>query len=137
MNEKQEIADRLREEILLRYGSIKEFSKAIGKTQQFVNVYVSGINAPGPKMRRLLREVGLDVPYIMTGRRGEEPGDEKKELKAIRVLMTEKGIKNAAELRRRLDRDEALARMLGPEVYKTIVKAAVMRDKRAKYRSRK
>ena len=137
MNEKREIAARLREEILRVHGSIKTFSDAAGKTQQYVNIYLSGINAPGPKVRELLQKAGLDVPYIMTGRRKEETGSERKALKEIKALLDEKGIRNAVELRQRLEAEEVLVRMLGPEVYSTIMRAAVARDRRTKYQSKK
>ena len=137
MNEKGQIATRLREEILRRFGSIKAFSEAIGKTQQYVNVYLSGINSPGPKVRSLLEKAGLDVPFVMTGRREVETGIELKALGEIKALMSEKGIRNADELRKRLEKEEAVMRMLGRDAYTMIVKAAVMRDRRASYKSRK
>ncbi|MBI2619397.1 MAG: hypothetical protein HYW57_04895 [Ignavibacteriales bacterium] len=137
MTEKKEISKRLREEVLTRYGSIKALAGEIGKSQQYLNIYLSGINAPGPKVRELLRRAGLDVPYIMTGRREQEGGAEQKEVQRIRALMKEKGIRNANELRQRLDREESLARMLGPDVYSTFLQAAVLREKRVKYESRR
>ena len=137
MNEKQDIAARLRDEILKKFGSIKAFSQAIGRTQQYVNIYVSGINSPGPKVRDLLEKAGLDVPFIMTGRRDVETGSERKELNKIKALMSEKGIRNVVELRKRLEKEEALMRMLGRDVYTMIVKAAAMRDRRSTYRSAK
>jgi hypothetical protein len=137
VNEKQDIAARLRDEILKKFGSIKAFSQAIGRTQQYVNIYVSGINSPGPKVRDLLEKAGLDVPFIMTGRRDVETGSERKELNKIKALMSEKGIRNVVELRKRLEKEEALMRMLGRDVYTMIVKAAAMRDRRSTYRSAK
>lgn len=137
VNEKQNIAGRLREEILRKFGSIKAFSEAIGKTQQYVNVYLSGINSPGPKVRNLLEMAGLDVAFVMTGRREEETSSEQKELREIRAVLIEKGIRNAGELRQRLEKQEALTRLLGQEAYTMIIKAAVMRDRRAKYKSGK
>jgi transcriptional regulator with XRE-family HTH domain len=135
VDEKGQIATRLREEILRKYGSIKAFSEAIGKTQQYVNVYLSGINSPGPKVRNLLERAGLDVPFIMTGRREVETGSERREFGEIKAVMSEKGIKNADELRQRLEKEEALMRMLGRDVYTMILKAAAMRDRRASYKS--
>lgn len=137
MEEKQNIAARLREEILRKFGSIKAFSEAIGKTQQYVNVYLSGINSPGPKVRNLLERAGLDVAFVMTGRREAETSSERKELREIRAVMSEMGIRTAGELRQRLVKEEALMRMLGPDAYSMIVKAAALRDKRATYRSGK
>jgi hypothetical protein len=136
VNEKREIAARLREEIIRVHGSIKTFSDEIGKSQQYVNVYLSGINAPGPKVRQLLRKAGLDVPYVMTGRR-EGTRAELKALGDIKALLEEKGIRSAGELRQKLEQEEALARLLGAEAYSTIVRAAVAREKRSKYETKK
>ena len=99
MNEKTEIAARLREEALARFGSIKAFGEAVQKNQQYLNVYLSGINSPGPKVRRLLEKAGLDVAYIMSGRRGKEVANESHETHQVLQLMKEKGIRTVEELR--------------------------------------
>ncbi|GJQ21212.1 MAG: hypothetical protein HBSIN02_15670 [Bacteroidia bacterium] len=133
MSEKEDISRRLREEIKRQYGTMKALADAIGRTVQYVNVYASGVNAPGPKVRELLRNAGLDVAYIMTGRR-EGPSDSTQgEVKRIINLLDEKGIRTVRELRKRLEREEAVQRMLGPDVYQTIVQAASIRDKKEKY----
>jgi transcriptional regulator with XRE-family HTH domain len=136
VDEKEEISVRLREEIQRRYGTMKALADAIGRSLQYVNIYASGINSPGPKVRELLRKAGLDVAYIMTGRRREESPD-RQNMKKIMQLLEEKGIRNVGELRRRLEQEEALARMLGPDLYSTIIQAAVLREKKQKYSSRK
>ena len=137
MNEKDKIAERLREEVLARFGSIKAFSESIGKTQQYVNIYLSGINAPGPKLRQILAKSGLDVPYVMTGRRGEAEGEDTKEFRRLKALMAEKGIRTTGELRHKLESAEAIARMLGPELYTTVLKAAAAKEKRVRYGKKK
>lgn len=116
---------------------MKGLAEAIGRSVQYVNIYASGINAPGPKVRGLLRKAGLDVDYILTGRR-EEPSDStRREVHRIMNLLDEKGIRNVRELRQRLEREEALERMLGPDVYHSIVQAATLRERREKYEGRK
>ncbi len=86
-------------------------------------------------MRKMLEKTGLDVPFIMTGRREAESGSDRKEFREIQALMSEKGIRSADELRQRLEKEDALVRMLGHDAYAMIVKAAVMRDKRVNYKS--
>lgn len=136
INEKEEISTRLREEIRRTYGTMKALADAIGRSQQYVNIYASGINAPGPKVRELLRSAGLDVAYVMTGRR-EEGGAGRRETERILKVLRDMGIRNAGELRKRLEREESLARALGPDLYKTIVQAAILRDKKEKYELKK
>lgn len=138
MNEKSEIAARLREEVLSKFRSIKAFAEAIQKSPQFVNIYLSGINAPGGKFRRLLEKGGLDVAYIMSGRRGAKEAEEvRSEAEQILRLMKEKGIKSADELRARLEREERIERIFGSEVYSAFLEAAVVKEKRMKYNPRK
>jgi len=137
VNEKNEIAARLREEALAQFGSIKAFAEAVEKTPQYLNVYLSGINAPGPKVRRLLEKVGLDVAYIMSGRRGKERGADMVESDRIFALMKEKGIKTAEELRERLDREETILRLLGSDVYSAFLEAATLKEKHIKYEPKK
>jgi transcriptional regulator with XRE-family HTH domain len=137
VSEKEDISRRLREEIKRQYGTMKALADAIGRTVQYVNVYVSGVNAPGPKVRELLKNAGLDVAYIMTGRREEPTDSTRREVNRIMSLLDEKGIRTVRELRQRLEREEALQRMLGPDVYQTIVQAASLRDKKEKYALRK
>ena len=91
MNEKAEIASRLREEALARFGSIKAFGEALQKNQQYLNVYLSGINSPGPKVRRLLEKAGLDVAYIMSGRRGREVTNDSHETHQVPSVDERKG----------------------------------------------
>lgn len=133
MDEKNEIAARLREEALARFGSIKAFAEAVEKTPQYLNVYLSGINAPGPKVRRLLEKAGLDVPYIMSGRRGKELTTAASETDQIFQLMKEKGIRTAEELRVRLEREERILRLLGSDVYSAFLEVAMLKEKNVKY----
>lgn len=137
MSEKVQISARLREEVISHYGSLKAFSDAIGKSQQYLNIYLSGINAPGPKVRELLRKAGLDVPYIMTGRREGEIGSTQDELRQIRSLMKEKGIRTVDQLREVLEREETLRHMLGPDVYSTFLQVALIQEQRVKYMAKK
>ena len=133
MNEKTEIAARLREEALARFGSIKAFGEAVQKNQQYLNVYLSGINSPGPKVRRLLEKAGLDVAYIMSGRRGKEVTNESREIHQVLQLMKEKGIKTVEELRERLEREETIKRLLGSDVYSAFLEIAIVKEKQIKY----
>ncbi|MGA7161470.1 MAG: hypothetical protein WBZ48_10740 [Bacteroidota bacterium] len=137
MNEKTEIAARLREEALARFGSIKAFAEAVQKNQQYLNVYLSGINSPGPKVRSLLVKAGLDVAYIMSGRRGKEPTNETRQTNQVLQLMKEKGIRTVEELRERLDRDETIQRLLGSDVYSAFLEIATVKEKQIKYISGK
>lgn len=135
MSEKTEIAARLREEALARFGSIKAFAEAVQKNQQYLNVYLSGINSPGPKVRRLLEKAGLDVAYIMSGRRGKEVANESTD--QLLQLMKEKGIRTVEELRERLEREETIKRLLGSNVYSAFLEIAVVKEKQIKYTPKK
>ena len=135
MNEKTEIAARLREEALARFGSIKAFAEAVQKNQQYLNVYLSGVNSPGPKVRRLLEKAGLDVAYIMSGRKGKEVTNES--TSQVLQLMKEKGIRTVEELRERLEREETIKRLLGSDVYSAFLEIAVVKEKQIKYISKK
>ncbi|MGA9406493.1 MAG: hypothetical protein WBW71_05095 [Bacteroidota bacterium] len=135
MSEKTEIAARLREEALARFGSIKAFAEAVQKNQQYLNVYLSGINSPGPKVRRLLEKAGLDVAYIMSGRRGKEVANESTD--QLLQLMKEKGIRTVEELRERLEREETIKRLLGSDVYSAFLEIAVVKEKQIKYTPKK
>jgi hypothetical protein len=137
VNEKTEIAARLREEALARYGSIKAFGDAVQKNQQYLNVYLAGINSPGPKVRRLLEKAGLDVAYIMSGRRGKEVTSEPHETNQVLQLMKEKGIRTVEELRERLEREETIKRLLGSDVYSAFLEIAVVKEKQTKYSTKK
>ncbi len=137
MNEKTEIATRLREEALARFGSIKAFGDAVQKNQQYLNVYLAGINSPGPKVRRLLEKAGLDVAYIMSGRRGKEVTSEPHETNQVLQLMKEKGIRTVEELRERLEREETIKRLLGSDVYSAFLEIAVVKEKQTKYSPKK
>jgi hypothetical protein len=137
VNEKTEIAARLREEALARFGSIKAFSDAVQKNQQYLNVYLAGINSPGPKVRRLLEKAGLDVAYIMSGRRGKEVPNESHETHQVLQLMKEKGIRTVEELRERLEREETIKRLLGSEVYSAFLEIALVKEKQIKYLPKK
>ena len=137
MNEKTEIATRLREEALAKFGSIKSFAEAVQKTPQYLNVYLSGINAPGPKLRRLLEKAGLDVAYIMSGRKERETADMANETRKIFQLMKEKGIGTVEELRERLEREEKIQRLFGSDIYSTFLEVAVVKEKRMNYEAKK
>ena len=137
MGEKAEIAARLREEAITRYGSFKALADAVQKNQQYLNVYLSGINSPGPKFRRLLEKAGLDVAYIMSGRRGDEAADESRDMLQILQLMKDKGIKTVEELRERLERDEMMKRILGTEGYSALLEIVAVKEKQVKYTSKK
>jgi len=137
VNEKTEIATRLREEALARFGSIKAFGDAVQKNQQYLNVYLAGINSPGPKVRRLLEKAGLDVAYIMSGRRGKEVTSEPHETNQVLQLMKEKGIRTVEELRERLEREETIKRLLGSDVYSAFLEIAVVKEKQTKYSPKK
>jgi hypothetical protein len=137
VSEKTEIGARLREEALAKFGSIKALADAVEKTPQYLNVYLSGINAPGPKVRRLLQKAGLDVAYIMTGRRGESAAGSEDETNKVLEVMREKGIKTVEELRGRLEREEMVRRLLGADAYSAFIEAAVVREKQAQYEGKK
>ena len=126
------------EEVLAKFSSIKAFAEAIQKSPQFVNVYLSGINAPGAKFRRLLEKGGLDVAYIMSGRRGGKDAEEaRSEAQRILRLIKEKGITSADELRARLEREETIQRLFGSEVYSAFLEAVVVKEKQLKYNPKK
>jgi transcriptional regulator with XRE-family HTH domain len=137
VDEKRQIARRLREEALAKFGSIKALAESIGKTPQYLNVYLSGVNAPGPKMRRILEKAGLDVAYIMTGRRGI-PTPATEDLAAqVMELMEELGIESVEELRERLEEAERLRHLLGADAYSTMLDVASVKEQRGKYPAKK
>jgi len=137
VSEKAEIAARLREEAVARYGSIKGLADAVQKNQQYLNVYLSGINSPGPKFRRLLEKAGLDVAYIMSGRREKDAADGSRDMLQILQLMKDKGIRTVEELRERLERDEMMKRILGADVYSAFLEIVAVKEKQIKYAPRK
>lgn len=63
-----EIANRLREYAISKFGSLKGLADALGKTSQYMNIYYSGINSPGAKLRKELERLGCDTDWLMTGR---------------------------------------------------------------------
>jgi hypothetical protein len=137
VNEKSEIAARLRKEALAKFGSLKTFSEAVQKTPQYLNVYLSGINAPGPKLRRLLEKAGLDVAYIMSGRKESETTDTANEARQIFQLMKEKGIGTVEDLRERLEREERIQRLFGSDIYSAFLEVAVVKEKQMNYETKK
>jgi hypothetical protein len=137
VNEKNEIAARLRKEALAKFGSIKTFAEAVQKTPQYLNIYLSGINAPGPKLRRLLEKAGLDVAYIMSGRKESETTDTANETRQIFQLMKEKGIGTVEDLRQRLEREERIQRLFGSDIYSAFLDVAFVKEKQMNYETKK
>lgn len=60
--------ERLRQFAEKRYGSVYKLSKQLGITPSSLHQYVSGRRQLGNKMQNRLRELGVDVEFIMTGK---------------------------------------------------------------------
>lgn len=74
-----EMAERFRQVIKEQFGTQIALARAIGvKDGSYLTPYVTGRSMIGGILRKKLEDVGIDVDYIMTGRKeplalGEEP----------------------------------------------------------------
>ncbi|WP_157098418.1 helix-turn-helix transcriptional regulator [Chlorobaculum limnaeum] len=77
-----EMAERFRQVIKEQFGTQIALAKAIGvKDGSYLTPYVTGRSMIGGILRKKLEGVGIDVDYIMTGRKevlalGEEPAEQ-------------------------------------------------------------
>ena len=74
-----EIGKRLREFGLSKFTSMAEFARALDLPPQSLNSYLSGNFMPGNKMQSKLRELGCDIEWLMTGKKGAEGKGKKPE----------------------------------------------------------
>jgi hypothetical protein len=72
-----QIGGRLSAEIEQKYGSLKKAADAMGlKTGgAHLRPYLIGESKPGMSLRSKMRDAGLDVVYIMTGKRDSHIND--------------------------------------------------------------
>lgn len=63
------IGERIKEFAISKYGSVAGLAKATDRKPQYWDHYIANRNRPGTKSQSLLRSVGADVDFIMTGRK--------------------------------------------------------------------
>ena len=69
-----EVAERFRQIIKEQFGTQRALAKAIDvKDGSYLTPYVTGRSMIGSILRKKLEAVGIDVDYILTGRREEIP----------------------------------------------------------------
>jgi transcriptional regulator with XRE-family HTH domain len=70
------IESRLKEEvngyISTNNLTLKQLAGEVGLTPGSLYNYMNGVSHPGNKLRERLKNVGIDIDYIMTGRRAED-----------------------------------------------------------------
>ena len=70
------IESRLKEEIngyiSTNNLTLKQLAAEVGLTPGSLYNYMNGVSHPGNKLRERLKNVGIDIDYIMTGRRAED-----------------------------------------------------------------
>lgn len=70
----REEALRLREEVKMKFNTQVALCKAIGTSDAtYLSAYVSGKNRIGNILRERLEAVGIDVGYVLYGKRGFSP----------------------------------------------------------------
>ncbi|MEI8185930.1 MAG: hypothetical protein WCG19_04460 [Chlorobiaceae bacterium] len=68
------IGGRLREEITRVYGSYKKAASVMGvKSGSYFRPYLNNTSGIGIMLQKKLSDIGLDVEYIMTGKRKAAP----------------------------------------------------------------
>jgi transcriptional regulator with XRE-family HTH domain len=67
------IGERIREFGLSKFSSLKAFSEALGIAQSMLSNYLAGVRRPGNGMQSRLRDLGCDIEWLMTGKKGGRP----------------------------------------------------------------
>ena len=76
-----EVAERFRQIIKEQFGTQRALAKAIDvKDGSYLTPYVTGRSMIGSILRKKLEAVGIDVDYILTGRREEIPPGEQEDV---------------------------------------------------------
>jgi transcriptional regulator with XRE-family HTH domain len=104
------IGQRLRKFGLERYGSIKEFAKAMRMSPPGVQQYLADKREPGtPVLQRLIR-LGCDVEWLMTGKGmpGQVAGVVREQGEAYEAGSHEKGARFIGRMRANLDGKETI-----------------------------
>jgi transcriptional regulator with XRE-family HTH domain len=104
------IGQRLRKFGLERYGSIKEFAKAMQMSPPGLQQYLADKREPGtPVLQRLIR-VGCDVEWLMTGKAiaGQATGAVREEGEVYKAGSQGKGARFIGRMRVTLDGKETL-----------------------------
>lgn len=70
--EYEDIGKRLKEEAVGKYGSVAGLEKKLNRADKSLGQYTSGRNKPGQKLQNEFTSAGLDIKYIMTGKKKEE-----------------------------------------------------------------
>jgi hypothetical protein len=84
----REEALRLREEIKKRFKTQVALCKAIGASDSsYLTAYVSGKNRIGNILREKLEAVGIDVAYVLYGKKGISPVPAEPDPEAVATLQ--------------------------------------------------
>lgn len=67
-----DISARLKECLLAIYGTVNAASEALGMSAQSLSPYLNGRRAPGNKVLPRLEKAGVDVAFVLTGRKANE-----------------------------------------------------------------
>lgn len=67
MTKKKSIGDRLREEILKKYKSVRSFSLSIDIIPQQMQNYLTSQFVPGGLILQKLADMGININYVLTG----------------------------------------------------------------------
>jgi transcriptional regulator with XRE-family HTH domain len=68
-----EIANRLRDWGLKKFGTFRQFSNALGISYEHLYRYIKGGSNPGAKILSKLSELGCDINWLLTGRGRDSP----------------------------------------------------------------
>ncbi len=85
MNKNEQVGKRLSEEIEEKYGSLRGAAQAIGAASgSYFRPYIAGDSRPGMTLRKKLANAGIDVNYVMTGKKTSVPIDKSDEQDAVK-----------------------------------------------------
>jgi len=77
------VAQRLRNWVKIRYGTVNEFAAALGVAQPTASQLINGVRNPGNKVQMKLRELGCDIEWLMTGNKRKD------ELQSIDISLAQ------------------------------------------------
>jgi transcriptional regulator with XRE-family HTH domain len=141
MQKNGEIAYRLLQFGVEAYGPgrgwKKKFADALGLSPQNLMDYFAGRRTPGNALQEKLRGLGCNIEYLMTGINQETIAWRNKQDKEMLAILKSMDITSIYGLRRFLEENERLRKSLGPETYAAVLEVAAVREKRARYKSRR
>lgn len=79
MDEATKIGQRLKDFGLSHYPSLKAFAEALDVPQSTLSNYLAGDRTPGNKLQSKLRDLGCDIEWLMTGKKGTDGKGKKPE----------------------------------------------------------